>query len=151
MESYIVKAVGIWYYCCLTNRYLYLLRNHPKNPGFWGLPGGKQEQNETLLQTIERECTEELGFVPRHMELLPLEKFTSLDNKFEYHTFWASVEEEFTPILNHEHIGWAWIQSGHWPKPMHRGLWNVVNEDILKSKITTMEKENNFLKTTVKS
>ena len=142
MELNLVKAVGIWFYSLTTNRYLYLLRNSTRNPGCWGLPGGKQELDESLLGTIIRECKEELGSMPKYIDLRPLEKFTSPDNKFEYHTFWASVEREFTPKLNHEHIGWAWVESGHYPKPMHPGLWNVVNEDILQNKISIME--NNY-------
>lgn len=144
MESGIVKAVGIWFYSSTTDSYLYLLRNDAKNPGCWGLPGGKQDPNESLLTTITRECQEELGFMPVYNELLPLEKFTSPDLRFEYHTFWASVVEEFRPQLNHEHLGWAWIKSGHWPRPMHPGLWNVVNESVLIHKISVMEQDRNF-------
>lgn len=144
MESSIVKAVGIWFYSLTTDCYLYLLRNDCKNPGCWGLPGGKQDINESLLTTITRECQEELGFMPIYNELLPLEKFTSPDSKFEYHTFWASVVREFCPRLNHEHIGWAWIKSGHWPRPMHPGLWNVVNESVLIHKIAVMEQDKQF-------
>jgi 8-oxo-dGTP pyrophosphatase MutT (NUDIX family) len=139
MEHHIVKAVGIYFYSQSTNRYLYLLRNSTKNPGCWGLPGGKQESNESLLDTITRECQEELGFMPTYIDLRPLEKFTSPDNKFEYHTFWASAVGEFTPKLNHEHIGWAWVESGHYPRPMHPGLWNMVNENILQNKMSIME------------
>jgi len=139
------SAVGVWFYSIATNRYLYLLRNDIKNPGHWGLPGGKQEHQESLLDTISRECLEELGMVPEYIELLPLEKFTSIDKKFEYYTFWASVSNEFCPRLNHEHIGWAWVSSGHWPRPMHPGLWNVVNESVLKDKISIMEQEKSLI------
>jgi 8-oxo-dGTP pyrophosphatase MutT (NUDIX family) len=136
-----IAGVGIWFYSIKTQRYLYLLRNDIKNPGCWGLPGGKQEPNESLLATIQRECQEELGCMPQYIDLRPLEKFTSPDNRFEYHTFWASVDREFAPDLNHEHIGWAWVDSGHYPRPMHPGLWNVVNENILQNKISIMEKD----------
>lgn len=142
MEHNIVKAVGIWFYSQSTNRYLYLLRNSSRNPGCWGLPGGKKESCESLLDTIVRECQEELGFMPDYIDLRPLEKFTSPDSRFEYHTFWASVQNEFIPKLNYEHIGWAWVESGNYPRPMHPGLWNVVNEDILQNKISIME--NNY-------
>lgn len=139
MEFDSIKAVGIWFYSLSTSRYLYLLRNDSKNPGHWGLPGGKQNKDENLWCTLERECREELGFMPEFQQLIPLEKYTSLDDKFEYHTFWASVDHEFIPVLNYEHIGWAWIAAGTWPRPMHPGLWNVVNIEELKSKIEVME------------
>ena len=140
MESSVVNAVGIWFYAQNTQRYLYLLRNDPRHPGTWGLPGGKIDAGETLIQAIERECTEEMGTMPTYIRLAPLEKFTSADSGFVYHTFFCSVENEFTPVLNDEHVGWAWIASGHWPKPMHPGLWSTVNFDAVREKTSVMER-----------
>jgi 8-oxo-dGTP pyrophosphatase MutT (NUDIX family) len=140
MEHSSVNAVGILFYSLETQRYLYLLRNDPRHPGSWGLPGGKMDVDETLIQTIKRECEEEMGSMPDYVRLAPLEKFTSADGKFVYHTFFCSVEQEFVPALNDEHVGWAWIQSGHWPKPMHPGLWSTVNIDAVKDKVTAMER-----------
>lgn len=140
MESSVVNAVGIWFYAQNTQRYLYLLRNDPRHPGTWGLPGGKIDAGETLIQAIERECTEEMGSMPTYIRLAPLEKFTSADGGFVYHTFFCSVENEFTPVLNDEHVGWAWIASGHWPKPMHPGLWSTVNFDAVREKTSVMER-----------
>jgi 8-oxo-dGTP pyrophosphatase MutT (NUDIX family) len=51
-----LNAVGVWFYSSSTHRYLYLMRNDPKHPYHWGLPGGKVENGETLLDTITREC-----------------------------------------------------------------------------------------------
>ena len=140
MEHSSVNAVGILFYSLETQRYLYLLRNDPRHPGSWGLPGGKMDVDETLIQTINRECQEEMGSMPEDVRLAPLEKFTSADGKFVYHTFFCSVEKEFIPALNDEHVGWAWIQSGHWPKPMHPGLWSTVNFEAVKDKVTAMER-----------
>ena len=140
MESSPVNAVGIWFYAQDTQRYLYLLRNDPRHPGTWGLPGGKIDAGETLIQAIQRECREEMGSMPNYIRLAPLEKFTSADGGFAYHTFFCSVETEFAPILNDEHVGWAWIASGHWPKPMHPGLWSTVNFDAVREKTSVMER-----------
>ena len=140
MESSVVNAVGIWFYALDTQRYLYLLRNDPRHPGTWGLPGGKIDAGETLIQAIQRECTEEMGSMPEYIRLAPLEKFTSADHGFVYHTFFCSVESEFAPVLNDEHVGWAWIASGHWPKPMHPGLWSTVNFDAVREKTSVMER-----------
>ena len=138
MEHSYVNAVGVWFYSFSTRRYLYLMRNDPKYPNTWGLAGGKSEDNETLMDTIIRECTEELGSMPDYLRLVPLEKFTSADNRFVYHTFFCCVSDEFRPVLNHEHLGYAWIDTVTWPRPMHPGLWNTVNFDTVKQKIQTV-------------
>lgn len=139
MEPNIVKAVGVWFYSSTTNRYLYLLRNDNKHPGSWGLPGGKIESNENLLSGLKRECQEEMGMMPDFTQLVPIEKFTNADSTFEYHTFWCRLESEFVPVLNHEHIGYAWVESGSWPRPLHPGLWNTVNIDTVQQKIAQVE------------
>jgi 8-oxo-dGTP pyrophosphatase MutT (NUDIX family) len=115
------------------------MRNDPKHPGSWGLAGGRVESSETLMQAIIRECEEELGFMPSYSRIIPLEKFTTVDSKFEYHTFFCIVDEEFQPQLNHEHTGYAWIDSGVWPRPMHPGLWSTVNFKAVQNKILVIE------------
>jgi 8-oxo-dGTP pyrophosphatase MutT (NUDIX family) len=139
METGIVKAVGVCFYCVRTRCYLYLLRNDSKYPDTWGLAGGKVEPTETLISAVERECAEELGSMPDYQQLIPIEKFTSSDGGFEYHTFWCRVDHEFIPELNYEHVGYAWIKSGRWPRPLHPGLWNTVNLDAIQKKITSLE------------
>jgi 8-oxo-dGTP pyrophosphatase MutT (NUDIX family) len=139
MENSTLNAVGIWFYSVSTHRYLYLLRNDTRHPDSWGLPGGKVEENETLIQAMFRECKEELGTMPEYLKLVPIEKFTSADGGFSYHTFFCSVASEFAPVLNEEHVGWAWIASGTWPRPMHPGLWSTVNFDAVRGKMSTIE------------
>ena len=141
MEPSTVKAVGVWFLSQATGRYLYLLRNDSKHPGSWGLPGGKIETGETLLGGMERECVEELGSFPAYTRLMPLEKFTSADGIFEYHTWVCVIDTEFTPRLNYEHLGYAWIDKGTWPRPMHPGLWNTVNLEAVQSKILLVEQD----------
>ena len=141
METGTLKAVGVWFRSRDTGRYLYLLRNDVKHPGTWALPGGKLESGETLLGGMERECIEELGSFPTYQRLIPLEKFTSSDSGFEYHTWVCVVATEFVPRLNHEHLGYAWIDAGTWPRPMHPGLWNTVNLQAVQDKILLVEQD----------
>ena len=115
------------------------MRNDPKHPGAWGLPGGRVESGETLIDAITRECQEELGRMPAYSRMMPLEKFTTADSGFEYHTFFCIVTEEFQPDLNHEHSGYAWLDLGTWPRPMHPGLWSTVNFEAVQNKISTIE------------
>lgn len=139
MEPSVIKAVGVWFLSRDTQRYLYLMRNDSRHPGAWALPGGKIEAQETLLGGMERECTEELGAFPQYQHLIPLERFTSADGEFEYNTWICVVDREFRPQLNHEHLGYAWIQRGHLPRPLHPGLWNTVNIETIQEKIKTVE------------
>lgn len=141
METGTLTAVGVWFRSRDTGRYLYLLRNDIKHPGTWALPGGKLEAGETLLGGMERECIEELGSFPTYQRLIPLEKFTSSDGGFEYHTWVCVVASEFVPRLNHEHLGYAWIDAGTWPKPMHPGLWNTINLQAVQDKILLVEQD----------
>lgn len=41
----------------------------------WSLPGGKFEENETLIESAKREIKEELGFTPNKLNLLTFFEF----------------------------------------------------------------------------
>lgn len=129
---------GIFFYASNTQRFLYLLRNDKNNTN-WGIPGGKIEDGETLFEGIERECMEEVGFFPTAAKLVPIQKF--VNNHFTYHTFYCELREEFIPILNEEHCGYAWVEFENYPKPMHPGLFNTVNFDVVQDKLKQLIKK----------
>lgn len=133
-------AVGVWFVANDTDRYLYLMRNDVKYPYHWGLPGGKSQKNESLLDTIRRECVEEMGKMPAYTKLVPLEKYTSNNNYFFYHTFLCILGTEFIPVLNNEHIGYSWVNQGIIPKPLHPGLSTTINVKEIYQKIRTIRK-----------
>lgn len=132
-------SAGIFFYTEQTKRFLYLLRNDDKNFGSWGIPGGKIEKEETLLEGLYRECVEEIGFFPDQAKLIPIQKF--VNHSFTYHTFFCSVQEEFIPKLNDEHLGYAWIDNEVFPKPLHPGLFNTINFDVVQEKIKALTKK----------
>ena len=115
------------------------MRNDARHPGSWGLPGGKCRSGESLLAAIHRECKEEINLDFVNAKFLPIEKWTSADGSFSYHTFFCQVDREFVPVLNSEHWGYAWIDSGQWPKPMHPGLWNTVRIEEIVAKMRLLE------------
>jgi len=131
------SAAGVFFYSTSTKRYLYLLRSDSKSPT-WSIPGGGINKDETLYEGIERECVEEMGFFDPDLKLIPIQKFVI--NTFTYHTFFCQVTEEFIPLLNNEHVGYAWVQEGNYPKPLHPGLFSTVNIDIVIEKLNSLTK-----------
>jgi 8-oxo-dGTP pyrophosphatase MutT (NUDIX family) len=129
------QAAGVFFYSDKTDRYLYLLRADGRSPT-WSIPGGKIEDDETLLGAIARECTEEIGFFDPSYKLIPIQKF--VNNNFTYHTFFCRVDDEFIPTLNDEHDGYAWVRSGLYPKPLHPGLFSTINIDIVIEKLNSL-------------
>ena len=132
-------SAGVFFFSTQTNRFLYLLRTDKKNPNTWGIPGGKIEDSETLLEGVIRECEEEIGFFPKDVKLIPIQKFVNYN--FTYHTFFCEVEEEFKPNLNEEHCGYAWVGDDQYPKPLHAGLFSTVNIDIVQEKLKALMKK----------
>jgi 8-oxo-dGTP pyrophosphatase MutT (NUDIX family) len=130
-------SAGIFFYSNSTKRFLYLLRNDSKNFS-WSIPGGKINQDETLLEGLKRECLEETSYWPNNAKLIPIQKF--INNTFTYHTFFCEINEEFKPLLNEEHSGYAWVGDGQFPKPLHPGLFSTVNIDIVQEKLAALTK-----------
>lgn len=132
-----MQSAGVFFYSKSTNRYLYLLRSDIRSPT-WSMPGGGIEKDETLLEGIARECMEEMQFDITELKLIPIQKF--VNNAFTYHTFFCEVQEEFIPALNDEHVGYAWVGEGLYPKPLHPGLFSTVNIDIVIEKLDILSK-----------
>ena len=131
-------SAGALIYCKATHRYLFLLRNGT-HAGSWGLVGGKIERNETVVQGLNREIAEELGGMIKDAKLIPIEKFTSDNKNFEYHTYVIKVDEEFVPELNREHRGYCWVPLDDYPKPLHPGVWRTFKFSSVVDKLRTLE------------
>lgn len=139
MDTSTIEGVGTFIYSVNTQRYLFLLRHGGKYSGSWGLAGGKVESGEHLLLSLYRELGEELGVDFSETKVIPIEKFTTENNKFTYHTFLIPVLEEFTPTLNDEHRGYCWVKLEDHPRPLHPGVWRTINFDSIIDKIKTLE------------
>ena len=129
---------GALFYALNSKRFLLLHRTQSKAKNLWGLVGGTNEDTETPYVGLLREIKEELGFQPEIQKSIPLETFVSNDNHFNFHTYLCVVKEEFIPILNEEHDGYAWVGYENWPKPLHQGLRNTLNSKINRAKLETV-------------
>jgi len=137
-----IISVGGVFYCKKTKRFLFLLRAGKKYTDRWAFPGGKIEPGETIINGLYREIEEEIGkrFWETYVEKeIPLEKFTSDNGKFFYHTFILLTNSEFTPMLNNEHSGYAWVNSKGWNGlKLHPGVFSTLKEDAIKKKIQSV-------------
>ena len=132
-----IVCSGALLYSLNTKRFLFLHRANGKRKDVWGLVGGTNEGLETPWEGLRREITEEIGNVDIK-KTIPLETFISRDTKFKFHTYLCLVSDEFIPVLNEEHNGYAWVSFGHWPKPLHQGLRNTLQSKTNLNKLKTV-------------
>lgn len=133
-----IKGSGALFLSQKTRRFLLLQKASGKREGVWGLVGGKTEPNESVWQGLQREIQEEIGVIPEIIKSIPLEVYVSDDDHFNFQTYICIVREEFVPVLSYEHKGWAWCEIDSWPKPIHQGIKNTINNRISKTKIETV-------------
>ena len=137
MEDNIICS-GALFYSTSTKRFLFLQRTDSKTKGTWGLVGGRMKYTESAFDGLKREIKEEVGDTPRFKKVIPLEMFTSNDEKFFFHTYLIAIETEFLPKLNDEHSGYCWTAFECWPKNLHMGLKNTLNNKAIKGKLQTI-------------
>ena len=124
-----IKAAGILF---LTpdNKALFLQRAAGRDfPAYWGLPGGELEGDETLEAAAIREAKEECDFDGGEgftLEHLARTKTAIPDDEVDFTTFVHKGIECFTPELNGEHTGYAWVPFNQPPEPLHPGVALVV-------------------------
>ena len=129
---------GALFYAISTKRFLLLQRTDFKTRGMWGLVGGRARYTESAFEGLKREIVEEVGETSTFKKIIPLEMFTSNDQKFYFNTFVIAIENEFIPKLNKEHSGYCWTAFECWPKNLHAGLRNTLNNKAIKGKLQTI-------------
>ena len=137
MRDNIICSVAL-FYATNTKRFLFLQRTDEKTQGTWGLVGGLARSTESAFEGLKREINEEVGVTPVFKKVIPLELFTSNDQKFYFHTYLIAIDGEFIPKLNDEHSGYCWCEFECWPKNLHGGLKNTLNNKAIKGKLQTI-------------
>jgi len=141
-----IRATGGIFLSVRTGRVMLVQRAHDvSHPNKWGFVGGKIERGEDVLSGLSRELSEEIGFVPHFLKVIPFDHFVSADNRFEYSSLVIVTPNEFIPMLNHENVGYCWVKPGNWPKPLHPGARACLdNPDLIQNLENVGEKYNNL-------
>ena len=104
-----------------TGRFLIAHRSRwVQEPNTWGTWGGAIDANENPKDAMLREIKEETGY-SGEIQLQHLWTFEH-ESGFRYYNFLAIVPTEFEPILDWENQGFAWVEKGQWPTPLHPGF-----------------------------
>ena len=139
-----IRAAGSIFLSVATGRVMLTLRSESVSHALkWGFVGGKIGKDENILEGLERELTEEIGFVPHFLKVYPFDHFVSDDKKFEYSSVVILTPNEFIPMPNHEIIGYCWSIPPHWPKPLHPGARAVLTNERLAE---NLEEVRNLIK-----
>ena len=134
-----INAVGTIFIAKSTGRICLCLRGPDCNYKLnWSLWGGKVEHGEYFGQALERELSEEIINAPQVIKTIPLDSYTSRDKRFKYVSYVSIVDVEFVPELNHENVGYCWIDVDCYPRPMHPGARTVLTNANNKEKLVTI-------------
>ena len=118
-----IQAAGILFRAP-SGRVLLLQRSEEGDAaGTWAIPGGKLEKNETAEQAAFRECFEEMKYRGSPGKLL----LRRVKDGVDYSTFLNECDGEFTPVLNEEHISFAWVD------PSKLGMAALTTENEIGS------------------
>lgn len=128
------QGAGCLFYCSATGRYLISHRSrYVLEPGTWGTWGGAIDSSEQPLNACKREVQEETGY---HGPAEYRHLWTFKSGNFQYHNFLVTVPEEFDPTLDWENQGFAWVEYGDWPSPLHPGLKALIDSGTIKKPMT---------------
>jgi 8-oxo-dGTP pyrophosphatase MutT (NUDIX family) len=78
----------------------------------WGVPCGRREENETVLQTIQRESLEEIGWkgsLESFQYVAPLYVLYP-DYSYVFHMFYVKLENKIPIQLSEEHVDYQWLK-----------------------------------------
>lgn len=120
-----------------THRILLLQKGTGKHAGKFVIPGGTNLGNESSYNCLIRELDEEIGET-NIVKTIPLDRFVSSDSKFNFHTYFCIVDDEFIPKLSSEHTAWGWFVITHLPKPLHQGFTLSLRNRVIQEKINTI-------------
>ena len=120
------RGAGILLVAQNTGRVLLVLRSSLVNePGTWGLPGGKiDDDDESPIEAAKREAMEELGYAGT-VQIFAAHIFKA--GNFRFHNFLGVVPEEFKAQLDWENTRSGWFSLDELPGPLHFGTKSLLS------------------------
>lgn len=125
MEEKKIQAAGVLIFCKKTDKVFLLLRND-RTPS-WSLVSGTIMDDEDMLLGLHREIIEELSINPEIIEYEYLYTELTPNQKIVFSYYKGYVEEEFTPILDHENLDFGWFNKAEIPN----NLFYKLEEKLL--------------------
>lgn len=123
------QGAGMLPYCEDTGRFLLVKRSDTcDQPGTWCGLGGGIEDGESPDEAVRREAWEEAQFPeesPCNLQYLGCQE----QPDFRFHNYLGLVQEEFTPVLNHEHTDHQWVEWENFPEEMHPKMMEAFDTD----------------------
>lgn len=92
----------------------------------WSFVGGHRENKESPLETAQRECKEEIGFLPSG-KTSKIIHYKRKENNADCYSFVQKVNSKFEPKLSFEHIDYKWILL----KKIHKYVISKAVRDLL--------------------
>lgn len=102
---------------------------HENRAGQWELPGGHVKKGESDVDAALREAGEELGGVPKDIEVIDVSRqLPSNESKVYYTTVIAkTTTTRWRPQLNEEHDHWGWFGQDDLPRGIHPGVIETLS------------------------
>lgn len=105
------------------------------NGDTWGLPGGARDSHESVEEAAIRECVEETGINPEHVEVIEL--FTDDHKDWRYDTVIAIAHGNLeTAIWNKETHDIGWFELGEIEKldlhPSFAKSWPTLQSVVFR-------------------
>ena len=126
------RAAGIMFMTPEGQTLLIRRGNGGDYPGTWAVPGGHQEQGETLEECARRECFEETG-IKYEGEL------EVLYDDGQFCTYIAKEAPKIKVNLNYESTGFDWCDPACPPLPIHPGLNVAFRIAMIKTEFDVAE------------
>ena len=127
-------AAGVMFYAERTGKIGLTLRSaNVEQPGTYGVIGGAIDPQEDPKEAAARECEEEIGVRPDHLEVLDVFR----DAEFKYTTFLARVPVEFSAKkLNWENDDFLWFSWNEIPwEDLHFGVAKTLQKPGVQAKL----------------